>query len=122
LEIIVGISPKSMIIAGGKNAGGLLNSVLQKSAQETEKSVSPLDLTISLLPILKFSNSIDRDNPIVSRMLSSIEQGGNDQISITTKGTATSSVTRFEVQEGVIRAGSEGFKAGQAARFNRGAR
>jgi hypothetical protein len=121
-EMVVGISPKSFIIAGGKNAEGLLKSVLQKSSQETEKSVSPLDLTISLLPILRFSKSIDSDNPIVSRMVSSLEQGGNDRVSITNKGTSTSSTTRFEIQEGIIRAGGEGFKAGQAARMNRGGR
>ncbi|HEY2414531.1 MAG TPA: hypothetical protein VGI40_19955 [Pirellulaceae bacterium] len=122
LEILIGISPKSFIVAGGKSAEELLKSVLQKSSQESEKSVSPLDLTISLLPILKFSKSIDSDNPVVSRMVSSLEQGGNDRVSITNKGTTTSSTTRIEIQEGVIRAGGEGFKAGQAARVNRGAR
>jgi hypothetical protein len=121
-EMIVGISPNSVIVAGGKNAEALLKGVLQKSSQERETSVSPLDLTISLLPILKFSKSIDSGNPIVSRMVSSLEQGGNDQVSIRNKGTASSSVTRVEIQEGVIRAGGEGFKAGQAARGNRGAR
>jgi hypothetical protein len=121
-EVIIGISPKSVVVSGGKNAEGLLKSVLQKSSQEREKSVSPLDLTISLLPILRFSKSVDSDNPIVSRMIASLEQGGNDRVSVTNKGTATSSTTRIEVQEGVIRAGGEGFKAAQAARMNRGAR
>jgi hypothetical protein len=121
-EMIIGISPKSVVVSGGKNAEGLLKSVLQKSLQEQEKSVSPLDLTISLLPILKFSKSIDSNNPIVSRMITSLEQSGNDRVSITNKGTATSTTTRVEIQEGVVRAGGEGFKAGQAARMNRGGR
>jgi hypothetical protein len=119
-DMIVGISPKSMLVSGGKNAEGLLKSVLQKSSQEAEKSTLPFQLNVALLPILKFSKSIN-ENPIVNRMISAIEQGGNDRVSITTTATATSTTTRVEIQEGLIRAGGEAFKATGGARLNRGA-
>jgi len=118
-EMIIGISPKSMIVSGGKNAEGLLKSVLQRSSQESEKSISPFQLNVSVLPILKFSKSID-DNPIVNRMIAAIEQGGNDRVSISTTATTTSTTTRVEIQEGLIRAGGEAFKATGGARLNRG--
>ena len=119
LEIIVGIAPKSVIVAGGKNAEGLLKSVVDRSAQEREKSIAPFQLSVSLLPILKFSQSIN-NNPIVSRMIMALEQGGNDQINITSQAAATSSTMRIEIQEGIIRAGGEAAKTA-GARLNRGA-
>lgn len=109
LEIIVGISPKSVVVSGGKNAETLLKNVLQGSSAQREKSIMPLQLSIALLPILKFSKSID-ENPIVSRMITSLEAGGSDRVNITSQAGPRSSTMRIEVQEGIIRAGGEAAK------------
>jgi hypothetical protein len=113
LDIIIGIGPKSVIVSGGRNAEGLLKSVLDKSAQEKEKAIPPFQLAVGLLPILRFSQSID-DNPIVKRMIASLEQGGSDHINITSQVTPRSSTTRIEIQEGIIRAGGEAAKSAGA--------
>jgi hypothetical protein len=118
LEIIVAIGPKSVILCGGKEADALLKKVVDQSAQERNKAVSPLELKISLLPILKFYKSVD-DNPIVNALLGTLERSGNDRVMLTNEAAPRSSTTRLEIQEGVIKAIGEGVKA-TMARMNRG--
>ena len=48
LEIIVGIGPKSVIVAGGKDAEGLLKKVIDGSAQAPRQGRAPLELNVSL--------------------------------------------------------------------------
>lgn len=110
MEVIVAIGPTSVIVSGGKNAEALLKNVVQKSSEQREKSIMPFQLSVALLPILKFSKSID-ENPIVNRMISSLEQGGNDRINITSQAGPRSSTMRIEIQEGLIRAGGEAAKS-----------
>jgi hypothetical protein len=110
LEIIVAVGPKSVIVTGGKNAEALLRKVIDRSAQEREKSISPFSLNVALLPILKFYKSVD-DNPIVNSVLASLEQTGNDHVTIANQAAPRSSTTRIEIQEGVIKAIGEGAKS-----------
>jgi hypothetical protein len=115
LEILVAIGPKSTIVSGGKDAQGLLKKILERSAQERNKSVAPFSLNVAMLPILKFSQSVD-NNPIVSNVLRSLEQSGNDRVTFAAEAAARKIQYRFEVQEGVIKAVGEGVKAAGAGR------
>jgi hypothetical protein len=115
LEIIVAIAPKRFFVSGGKDAEGLLKKVVDASAAAPEKPVPPMQMTISMLPILKFYRSVD-DNPMVAGLIASLEQSGNDRVTILSEAGARSSTARIEVQEGVIRAIGEGAKAAGAAR------
>jgi len=115
LEIIFAVAPKRFFVAGGKDAEGLLKKVVDASAAAPEKSVPPMQMTIAVLPILKFYRSVD-DNPMVAGLIASLEQTGNDRVTILSEAGARSSTTRVEVQEGVIRAAGEGAKAAGAAR------
>jgi hypothetical protein len=115
LEVIFAIGAKRFFVTGGKDAEGLLKKVLDSSAAASEKPVPPMQMTISALPILKFIRSID-DNPMVAGLIGSLEQSGNDRITILSQAGERSSTTRIEVQEGVIRAIGEGAKAAGAAR------
>jgi hypothetical protein len=74
-----------------------------------------MQMTIAVLPILKFYRSVD-DNPMVAGLIASLEQTGNDRVTILSEAGARSSTTRIEMQEGVIRAIGEGAKAAGAAR------
>ena len=84
--------------------------MVQKSAEQREKAITPFQLSVALLPILKFSKSID-ENPIVNRMIGALEQGGNDRVNITSQAGPRSSTMRIEIQEGLIRAGGEAAKS-----------
>jgi hypothetical protein len=118
LEILVGVGPKSVIVTGGKDAQGLLKKALDQSAQQRDKAVAPFELTIALVPILKFYKSMD-DNPIVSNLLTALEQAGNDKVTVVNRADARSSITRIEIQDGVIKAGGEAAKrAGGRANRN----
>ena len=53
---------------------------------------------------------------MVAGLIASLEQSGNDRVTILSEAGARSSTARVEVQEGVIRAIGEGAKAAGAAR------
>jgi len=115
LEIIFAVGANRFLVSGGKDAEGLLKKVLDASAAAPEKSVPPMQMNIAALPILKFYRSVD-DNPLVAGLITSLEQSGNDRITILSEAGARSSTTRIEVQEGVIRAIGEGVKAAGVGR------
>jgi hypothetical protein len=119
LEIVVGIGPKTVIVAGGKEAEGLLKKVLDGSTQQPNKAVSPFNLSIALLPILKFSQSVDQ-NPIVTELITALERSKSDRIVIANRPGARSNITRIEIQEGVVQAIGDAAKR-IMARQNRGA-
>ena len=56
-----------------------------------------------MLPIAKFVKSLD-ENPNVNSVITSLEQSGNDRVTVTNKPDTRSSTTRIEIQEGVIKA------------------
>jgi hypothetical protein len=103
LEIFFGIGPKSFYISGGKGAEALLKKAIDRSAAAGEKSVPPMQMNVSLLPILKFYKSVD-DNPIVNGLIPALEQAGNDRLTIVSKAGQRSATTRIEIQEGIIQA------------------
>ena len=81
---------------------GKWKKVLDDSAAAGEKTVLPMQLTVALLPILKFSQSVD-DNPMLAELIASLEATGNDKLSITSEAGPRTSTVRIEVQEGIIR-------------------
>ncbi len=103
LEIIVGISPTSVIFAGGKDAESLLRKVLDSSAQNRDKAVLPVQVNVAVLPIAKFVRSLD-ENPNVNSVITTLEQTGNDRVTVTSTPAPRSSTTRIEIQEGVLKA------------------
>jgi hypothetical protein len=98
------------VVAVGKDSEGTLKKVLDASASAGEKAVPPMQLNIALLPILKFYNSMD-DNPIVSDLVSTLENSGNDRLSIVSEAGERSSRTRIEIQEGIIKVIGNAVKA-----------
>lgn len=102
LQIVVGTGPQTAMVTVGKDAETLLKKVLDDSTAAGEKDVLPMQLTVSLLPILKFYQSID-DNPMVADLVASLEATGNDKLALTSEAGPRSSTVRLEVQEGIIR-------------------
>lgn len=113
LEIIVAVGPESIIVTGGKDADGLLKKIVDQSAQKRDTSVRPVELVVSLLPILRFAKSM-HDHPALTSVISGLETTGNDRITLTSEAGSRTSTARLEVQEGVIRAIGEGVKGAGA--------
>jgi hypothetical protein len=110
LEILFAVGPKSVLVCGGKDAEGLLKKVLDRSSSAKGQDVPAGQLSVSLLPILKFYKSVD-DNPIVGKLISTVEQMGNDKITLTSEAGPRDSRVHLELQEGLIRAIGEAAKA-----------
>ncbi len=106
-DVILGIGPQSIFVSGGKSAESLLKKVIEQSAANAGKSVPPGQFNVALLPIMKFSASMDPNNPVLPVMVASLEKTGNDRIIITSQGSARGSHVRFEIQEGIIKMGGE---------------
>ena len=110
LEILAAFGPKSFMISGGKDAEGLLKKIVDGSSAAKGKDVPAGQLSVSLLPILKFYRSVD-DNPIVGGLISKVEQVGNDKLTLTSQAGQRDSKIHLEIQEGLIRAIGEAAKA-----------
>jgi len=110
LDVILGIGPQSVYVTAGKSAETLLKKVIEQSAASAGKSVPPVQLNVALLPILKFSASMDPNNPILPALVASLEKSGNDRLIITSQGSSRGSQMRIEIQEGIIKMGGEAAK------------
>jgi hypothetical protein len=102
LQVVVGTGKNSFFISVGKDSESLLKKVIDRNAAEAGKPVPPVQLNVSLLPILKFYSSVD-DNPIVAGLVATLEQEGNDKLLIVNTAGPRSSTTRVEIQEGLVR-------------------
>jgi hypothetical protein len=110
LDVILGIGPQSIYVSAGKSAESLLKKVIEQSAASPGKTVPPSQFNVALLPIMKFSASMDPRNPILPVLVQSLERTGNDRIIITSQGSARGTHVRFEIQEGIIKMGGEAAK------------
>lgn len=109
INIVLGTGPKSIYLAFGKDAEGLLKKMIDQVSQQGPTAVPPSQLNVALLPILKFAASVD-DNPIVPALVSVVEKSGKDKITIVTEIKSRGSNTRILVEEGVLQAIGEGVK------------
>jgi hypothetical protein len=101
LEITLGTGPQSAYLAFGKDSEALLKRVIDQSASDADKVLPPGQFTISLLPILKFAESVD-DNPDVHELISTLEKAQSDKISIISHAVPRGAMTRFQVDSGVV--------------------
>ena len=108
LEVIVGISDQSLYVALGGDTAKTLKQVIDQSKANPDKAVSPLQVSVSVTPILKVASAVAPDGPeklIVGMITAALEQsGGKDHISLSTKGIPNGAATRLEVEEGILKA------------------
>jgi len=114
MDIVLGTSPGSVYMAFGKNAQGLIKKVMDASGTQADKDALPMQIHVSLLPILKFAQSV-QDSPVLPALISTLEQVGNDKVSLTSTATGRGTTGRFEIGEGVLQVIGEAAKtlAGQ---------
>lgn len=116
LEILVAVGPQRAYLVGGKDARGLLDKLLAAAATPPRDELPQMELQVALAPILRFAQSID-ENPIVGQVLRALEDGGKDQIIFSTRVQQRQTLTRFEVQEGILQAIGQAVKAMGALSF-----
>lgn len=107
LEIVIGASDGSAYLSAGRDAAGLLKKVIDASKAEPAKKTPPMRMTIALGPILKTVAAAaddDQIGPMVEMLAGLLEQStGKDHVNVSVRGIANGSVTRLELEEGILR-------------------
>ncbi len=104
LELVIGTAKTSAYVAFGKDAAGLLKSVLAASSADRGKQLPPSQLRLALTPILAFVAATD-PKPEIQAALNAVKQyAGSDTISVTTTPIENGCTVRLEVHEGVLKA------------------
>lgn len=102
LNVVVGTGAKSAYFAFGNGSMELLKRVIDVSAERNKKEVIPLELNVSLAPILEFAASLEED-PTVKVLAETIKRSvGKDHVRITQKPIDRGVIARVEVEEGVL--------------------
>jgi hypothetical protein len=114
LDFVVASGKSSIYFAAGKDIENVLKKVIDRSSSQAGQPAQPVQVSLSVLPIVKFYQSIDEENPITAAiagsLISSLEQEGGDKLLITGAASPKSMTYRVEVQEGIIRTVGEAAK------------
>lgn len=116
LEILIAVGPQRALLAGGKDARGLLDKLVAAAAAPPPADLPQMELQLSLLPILRFAQSIE-ENPIVAQVVRALENTGKDQIILNARMQDRQATVRLEVQEGILQAIGQAVKAVGAVSF-----
>jgi hypothetical protein len=101
LHVVVGVAETSAYVGVGTDALSHLKRGIDASSGT--QSVDPLNLEISLLPVLKFAQSVEA-SPVVDGLIQTMSGSeGNDQVRIRTTIEPQGLKYRFELEEGVLR-------------------
>jgi len=108
LEIVVGIGPERLYVAGGRDAMATLKTAIDNSKTVANKTVSPMRLSIAGGPIARFAADLNEGMPavLIGGFASQMEQsGGKDHLTITADGIADGKGmrVRIEVEEGLLK-------------------
>ncbi len=120
LDIALGIGPKHVYLAVGKQALASLKKTLVASPP-ADKPTTPLQITAAITPILKFvAGKIKEDDPqrkIWAKVVAaSKDYSGKDKIKISSSTEGPSLTLRLEIEENVIRLGAEAQKIAERAK------
>lgn len=104
LEVVLGTGPKSVHVAIGKGAVDVLKQTIDVSAQSPNQEALPVQLTVSLTPLLRFGSRLEPNNAMLTSLLAALEKSpGKDQVSLTARSIPRGFTYRLDVQEGVLR-------------------
>jgi hypothetical protein len=103
LDVVLGTGPQAVYLSAGKNSDSLLKKAIDQSSANAQKPVAPFQLDVAMLPILKFSAAVSQDDPILPMLVKSLEQSGSDRVILSAQPVPRGSVTRLEIQEGVLK-------------------
>jgi hypothetical protein len=123
LDFVVASGKNGVYFAIGKDYENVLKKAVDRSLAQASQPAQPLQLTVSLLPLLRFAQSVNGEDPltggIIAGLAKSLEQEGGDKILVTGAAGQRSMTYRVEIQEGVIRTIGEAGKM-FTAQFNGG--
>jgi hypothetical protein len=107
VEMAFGIGEKSIYFALGKNWLDGVKKVIDDSAASPGKSIKPMEMTITATPIVQTAaaHGSDSDKALFQMVAGSLQQSaGRDHARIVAEPIENGVRTRFEVEDGVLRA------------------
>jgi hypothetical protein len=115
IDIAVGIGEKSVYFAMGKDNLTAVKKVIDESAANPGKSVAPMELSVSVGQILNTVAAFKPEDATLRMIADTLknEAEGRDHVKIVAQPVDNGLRTRFEVEEGVMRAIGVGVKAQQ---------
>lgn len=106
LDIAVGIGKESVYFAMGRDCLTAVKKVIDDSAASPGKAVAPMEISFSVSQILNTIAAFDADNAVLKTVSDTLktEAAGRDHVRIVAQPIENGLRTRFEAEEGVMRA------------------
>ena len=114
LRIHIGTGPKSLYVAAGKESESMLKKFIDAGANDAGATDRPVgQMRFTLLPILKFAQTID-DNEVISTMINSLESAPDPgEVQIVSEVIPNGTDVKIAIGEGLIKAIGEAVTAAQ---------
>jgi hypothetical protein len=106
IDFALGIGKESFYFAMGRDCLAAAKKVIDDSAASPGKEVAPVEMTVSVGQILTTVAAFEKDDQILQSVVETLktEAVGRDHVRIVAQGIENGLRTRFEVEEGVMRA------------------
>lgn len=116
IDIAVGIGKESVYFALGKDNLAAVKDVIDASAASPDKEVAPMELSVSVAKVIDTVAAFKPEDATLQMVADTLknEAVGRDHVRIIAQGVENGLRTRFEIEEGVMRAIGVGVKASQA--------
>ena len=115
IEVVLGTGDKSAFIGFGGSAMDLIKKVIDDSAASGAKNVNPVNMSVSLGPILAFAAKMDPDNEQLKAVAAAVGSAqGRDQVSVVVKVIPRGVSYQIKVEEGVIELGAKAANGGDS--------
>ena len=101
VQAVAAFGKESAFVGAGPKAIETIKQVLDKSAESSDDTLPPVQLTVSLGPILKFAAKQHTDNLLLSSLAEGLKSG-KDHVRFTLKLIENGMSMRLEAEEGVL--------------------
>lgn len=103
-ELVLGTGAKTAYFAFGKGSMDLLQQVINDSAKKPNQETVPVQLIVSMTPIMNFASQFEEGADVAKAMLAAAGQAqGKDHVMIRAQAIRNGFTYRIEVEEGVVR-------------------
>ncbi|WP_168205441.1 hypothetical protein [Bythopirellula goksoeyrii] len=115
IEMAVGIGKQSVYFSLGRDAIAAAKKVIDESAANPGKAIAPMEMSVSVGQVLKTVAALNPEEETVQMISDALENetAGRDHVRIVAQPIENGVRSRFEIEEGVMRAIAVGVQAQQ---------
>jgi len=111
LDLVIAVGDDSAYLAVGRGAMDALKRVVERSQAERGKPVQPFQISVALVPVLKFIAEVGDESTrqIARRVVDAVKDlAGKDAVRLTASPIERGVQIRFEVEEAGLKAAALG--------------